>query len=68
MTPTPLALTAAQLEIIARAQKNLRSCAWPFREMVENWLAGLDADEIDDEAVDFAAREVVRRIRDRSRR
>lgn len=67
MTPTPLALTAAQLEIIARAQKNLRSCAWPFRDLVEKYLVGLDADEIDDEAVRFAATEVVRRIRDRDR-
>jgi len=67
MTPTPLTLTDAQLDIIARAQKNLRSCAWPFREMVDARLAALDADEIDDEAVDFAATEVVRRIRDRDR-
>lgn len=68
LTPTPLVLTDVQLDIIARAEKNLRSRGWPFREMVDARLAALDADEIDDEAVDFAAREVVRHIRDRDRR
>lgn len=65
MTPTPLVLTDAQLDIIARAEKNLRSRGWPFREMVADRLLGLD--EVDDEAVHFAATEVVRRIRDRDR-
>ena len=67
MTPPPLTLTDVQLDIIARAQKNLRSIGWHgrFREMVADRLLGLD--EVDDEAVRFAATEVVRRIRDRDR-
>lgn len=62
MTPRPLVLTDQQHEII-RAQAKKLKLGWHsrFRELVADRLLALD--EIDDDAVRFAAEATVQRIR-----
>lgn len=64
MTPTPLALTELQLQIVRCQEKKLRK-GWHgrYRELVADRLLGLD--ELTDDDVRFHAIDVMERIKSR---